>query len=79
MKINYLLPLGLATLASSLALEKRQGLSGVAKMIPAIDPLIIQAKPLLRPDAKRQLLRFGPFTLPAYSVYPFPSRTRHSH
>jgi hypothetical protein len=40
---------------------------------PVIKPVkIIDVEPLIRPGAKRQLVRFGPFTLPAAKVQKLP-------
>jgi hypothetical protein len=63
-----IISLGLASLASGLVIEKRQDLSQVAKMVPGLAPTVIDAKPLLNPQATRKLLRFGPFKLPANKV-----------
>jgi hypothetical protein len=70
MKSSIFFSLGLATLSigSAVPLEKRQSLGAIAGSVPGIQPIIIEAPPQIRPDAKRRLLRFGPFTLPPNKV-----------
>ena len=63
-----IISLGLASLASGLVIEKRQDLSQVAKMVPGLAPIVVDAKPQYNPKAIRKLLRFGPFKLPANKV-----------
>jgi hypothetical protein len=43
------------------------------ELAPAIKPAGVKdAKPLIRPDAKRQLIRFGPWDVPAAKVGCYP-------
>jgi hypothetical protein len=67
MHLSFSLGLLLAGQAVSLVHEKRQfgGLFGTAKGTKVKD--ITDVKPRIRPDAKRQLIRYGPFTIPAVS------------
>jgi hypothetical protein len=67
MHFSVSLGLLLAGQAVSLVHEKRQfgGLFGAAKGAKVKD--IKDVKPRIRPDAKRQLIRYGPFTIPAMS------------
>jgi hypothetical protein len=69
MKNAFVLSLELAALAAGAALEKRQGLAAIAAKMPGIVPKVIDAPAQVRPgQAKRQLIRLGPFTLPANKV-----------
>jgi hypothetical protein len=65
MHFSFSLALLLADQAVSLVHEKRQfgGLFGSGKGTKVKD--ITDVKPRIRPDAKRQLVRYGPFTIPA--------------
>ena len=62
---SFSLGLLLAGQVVSLVHEKRQfgGLFGTGKGSKVKD--ITDVKPRIRPDAKRQLIRYGPFTIPA--------------
>jgi hypothetical protein len=51
--------------ASSAVIEKRQFLAGMFTNKVEKPTKIINTTPRVRQDAKRQLIRFGPFTLPA--------------
>jgi hypothetical protein len=69
MKSSAFISLGLTlSIGSAASLQKRQSLATIAKAVPGIKPIIIDAPPQIRKDAKRQLLRFGPFTLPPNKV-----------
>jgi hypothetical protein len=81
MKARILYPLVWAGLGSAAYLKRDpQGstlpaldnINKVAQIMeqvaPNIKPVTVEAKPQLRPDAKRKILRFGPHTIPASKV-----------
>lgn len=85
-------PLLLTTLSTSIAvIEPRQSLpswlsnmmpststimSYAGIMIPGQDGTVTKAVPKLRKNAKRDIIRYGPFTLPANKVhFPNPNPT----
>ena len=55
----------LAATASAAVIEKRQFIAGLFSSKVEKPGTVIDIKPRVRQDAKRQLIRFGPFTLPA--------------
>jgi hypothetical protein len=67
MHLSISLGLVLAGQAVAMVHEKRQfgGMFGAASQVKVKD--IKDVKPRIRPDAKRQLIRYGPFTIPAVS------------
>jgi hypothetical protein len=68
MKSAIFYSLELASLVSGAVLLPRQSIADVAWMVPGIEPIVLKEKPKLRSKATRNLIRFGPFTLPGNKV-----------
>jgi hypothetical protein len=76
MELTIFLSLALATLASGAAVERRQGngAPGLEDLVPMLKgekmgpAKTIDVPPRVKPTAKRQQVRFGPFTLPPQKV-----------